>query len=272
MLSVCGSIYQNGNIVPFVRSILDLAGDPDDIEFSIVEDEAGSDLMAGCWDRIRSMTHRLKVTPITKEERVAYFGECIAFYERESIWPAEVTRELRDRLGLYESGRIPRIWFPPAKPYNLSVEASSGDVILNTPVDLIAHFDLTDLYRKFKEALKTRAFLSLHLGLKGGNMVRHHGTRIFNRTLFAVIRKTDRKWSPKPFGFDERWFPNAFFDDDWNTRAQMAGAESRGWEEFFGERRFLSMPDSPWQPEYLCERMLERFPSFMQTIREYQAR
>jgi len=272
MLSVCGSIYMNENIVPFVRSILDKASDPDNIEFSVVEDEAGSDLMAECFEKIRSMTKRLKVTQVTKEERIDYFGQCIMFYERESIYPPDRINELLDRLGQYASEDLSRIWFPPARNYDLSVKVSSGDVILNTPLDLIINFDVSEAYRKFKETLAPGKHLSILFGLEQGNIVRHHGTRLFNRELFDVLKKNDPRYSPRFFSFDERWFANAFFDDDWNDRAEDVGAVSRGWEEIFGERRFLTMITSPWLPEYLAKGMESNFLYFKERIQEYQLR
>ena len=272
MLSVCGSIYLNTNLFRFVRSILDKASDPTNIEFSVVEDEAGSDLMAECFEKIRSMTKRLKVTPITKEERLNYFDECIDFYEREAIYPPDRIEELRRRLDGYMLGEIPRIWFPPARNYDLSIMASSGDVILNTPLDLIVNFDVSECYRVFKETLEPSKHLSVLFGLEQGNIVRHHGTRLFNRDLFGALRKTDPRYSHRYFSFDERWFANAFFDDDWNTRAEKVGAVSRGWEEIFGERRFLTMVDSPWLPDYLCDDMVRDFPYFNKRILDYKER
>jgi hypothetical protein len=272
MLSVCGSIYQNENLLRFVRSILDKASDPDNIEFSVVEDEAGSEVMLDCFDQIYSMTKNLKVVQVTKEERVDYFEQCILFYERESIFPPDRISELYRRLRWYISGKLSRVWFPPARNYDLSIKYSSGDVILNTPLDLIVNFDLSEAYRKFKEKLAPGKNLSILFGLEQGNIVRHHGTRLFNRDLFDLLKKNDPRYSPTFFSFDERWFANAFFDDDWNTRAEKAGAVSRGWEEIFGERRFLTMIDSPWLPEYLSDNMIEDFPYFAKCIQEYKSR
>lgn len=262
----------NGNIVPFVQSILEKADNPGDIEFSVVEDEAGSDMMAECFDKIRSMTRWLKVTPVTKEERIKYFGRCIEFYEKGWIFPVELTDQLRNRLTMYQYGEIPRLWFPPARNYDLSIQNSTGDVILNTPLDLVVNFNLSECYRKFKERLAPDSNLSLMFGLEQGNIVRHHGTRLFNRGLFYRLKKVDQNYSPESFSFDERWFANAFFDDDWNRRAEKIGAVSKGWEEVTGERRYLTMINSPWMPEYLSENMIENFPCYERNIRAYQLR
>lgn len=251
MLSVCGTIYLNPNVVPFAQSILDRASDPDGIEFVITEDEAGSDLMAQCFDKIRSMTKRLKVLPVPKEERLAHFEHCINFYERENIVPQNYVLEFRTRLSLYESGKIPRMWCPPAWNYNRSVAASSGDVILVTPTDLLCTFDLSRDYRRFKEEKEKRAHLCLLFGLSVGNPTRHHGTKMFNRTLYTAISWTDPKFSSQRFSYDARWLFRSYAEDEFNKMAEKAGAEARGWEERFGERRIFEMPASPWWPAYI---------------------
>ncbi len=269
MLSICGSIYANANLVPFVRSVLDNTKSPDEIEFSIVEDEAGSEMMAKCFEEVRALTKRLSVIPVTKEERVAYFGRCIGFYGKELIFPAKKVIEFRRRLTLYEKGKIKRIWFPPTRNYNKSVEASSGDVILITPLDLHVDFDLVEAYQKMKEATAGREYLALQFGLKEGNRVRCHGIRIFTRSVYEALKQTDPKFSPEPFSFDERWFTLGFYEDDWNERARLLGAESRGWEEKFGEARMFSMPPSPWFPEYLCADMIRDVQFFNERIKSY---
>ena len=273
MLSICGAIYANGNIVPFVRSVLDQAKDPDQIEFSVVEDEAGSDLMAKSFEEIRTLTKNLKVFANTKEDRIAYFERCLGFYSREQVFPPRLIRHLRHRLERYALGEIPRIWFPPGRLYNRAVAESSGDVILNVPLDLLIHFDLSRIYEAFKEALSKREHLCVLFGLKEGNPVRQHGLKMFDRSLFELLKEVDPGYSDEPFSFEERWFHPAWHEDYWNERAARVGkAEARGWEELFGERLLFSMPDSPWAPEYLCDKLLANSKDLLDCFRRYLAR
>lgn len=271
MLSICGSIYANANFLPFVRSVIDNAKEPDQIEFVAVEDEAGSELMAKCFDQVRTVTKNLKVLQETKEARIAHFNKVIAFYERESIFKPEKIAELRSRLALYISGKIPRIWFPPGRLYNRAVEASSGDVILNTPLDLLVHFDLSRIYTQFKKELSVRKHLCVLFGLKEGNRVRQHGLKMFDRKLYEALKERDPKYSDTAFSFEERWFHPAWHEDYWNDKAMRAGGEARGWEELFGEQLLFSMPESPWMPEYLCEKLLENSAYFLGCFKKYLA-
>lgn len=272
MLSICGCIYLNQNIVPFARSVLENANDPDNIEFSVVEDEAGSDLMASCFETIKTMTKRLKVIQVSKEERLAHFERCIGFYEREEIFPPERIEEFRRRVEFYGSGQIQRIWFHPSWLYDRAVEASEGDVVLVTPLDLLVTFSLSEAYKRFKEGMGQRKYLCLLFGLREGNRVRQHGIKIFNKDLFYALRIKDPKFSAEPMSFDGRWLSPAFTEDDFNLRAQKAGGECVGWEEFFGEPRVLLMPDSPWFPEYICNDMGRDHPYFLDCIMRYLAR
>ncbi len=273
MLSICGSIYDNANIVKFVRSVLDQAKDPDVIEFSVVEDEAGSYLMLKCFDEIRTLTKNIKVFSVTKEDRIAYIRRCIDFYSRERIFPPRMILQFRDRLKRYADGSIPRIWFPPGRLYNKAVAESSGDVILNVPLDLLVHFDLSRIYAEFKEALSKREHLCVFFGLKEGNPVRQHGLRMFDRALFDLLKEVDPAYSVEPFSFEERWFHPAWHEDYWNERAGRIGkAEARGWEELFGERLLFSMPESPWAPEYLCDKLPQNTAALLDCFRGYLAR
>lgn len=272
MLSICGSIYDNGNIVKFVRSVLDHAKNPDEIEFSVVEDEAGSYLMTKSFNEIREMTPRLNVIQVTKEERVAYFEHCLDFYAAQRIFPARKIIEMRRRLHAYVTGEIPRIWFPPTRNYNKAVEASTGDVIVITPLDLKVPFDLSECYSKFKAAMNGQEYLSLQFGLKEGNQKRCHGIRIFNRATYEALKQTDPNFSSEPFSFDERWFTLGFYEDEWNERARLLGARSVGWEELFGEARMFEMPPSPWFPEYLCRDMAGNVQTFNESIAAYLSR
>jgi hypothetical protein len=272
MLSICGSIYMNGNIVPFVRSVLDGASDPDGIEFSVVEDEAGSELMAKTFEEVRALTRNLKVLQVSKEDRVAYFRRCITFYERETIFAPERIAEFHARVDRYEDGDVPRIWFPPGRLYNRAVEASSGDVILNTPLDLLVHFDLSRIYLEFKAALAQREHLCVHFGLREGNPVRQHGLRMFDRALFDALKERDENYSDEEFSFEERWFHPAWHEDYWNEKAGRIGnAVAKGWEELFGERLLFSMPESPWAPVYLCEDIVRHSTHFLECFKRYLA-
>lgn len=268
MLSICGGIYHNANIVPFVRSVLENADEPGEIEFSVAEDESGTDLMARAFEKVRTMTKNLNVIQVPKEERITYFERCIAFYEREKIFPRDTTLRFRHRLSMYASGNS-KLWWHPAWLHNKVVAASSGEVILLTPLDLLATFDLTKTYRQFKEARALRKHLCVLFGLREGNKVRQHGIKMFNRGLFDTLKKSDPKYGPGKFTFDERWFSPAYGEDDWNERARLAGGESLGWEELFGEPRMFLMPDSPWFPEYICDDMARDHGAFLTCMQGY---
>ena len=282
MLSVCGSVYQDGYFLDFVRGILDRASNPDGIEFVVSEDEAGSQVMAEVFDQVRSMTRHLKVLPVPRQERVDYIRKCVSFYERERIFPPSSIGEFRARLDRYESGQLPRMWFAPAWNYNRAISAASGDVIVNTPMDLHIHFDLWAAYLKFARAAASRNHLLVHFGLRNTDEFRYHGLRMFDRGLFLALKKRDLRFTserrppgPPPsmeFSFDERWFVRALYDDDWNDRAILAGGGSLGWEELFGERLLFSMPDSSWQPEYLCNDMYRDWRFFADCIGKYMSR
>lgn len=272
VLSICGSIYLNGNIVPFVRTVLENASNPDEIEFVVVDDESGSDLMAQSFDAIRKMTPRLTLMEVPKEERLAYFRRCVDFYEREAIFSPEKIAEFRERLALYEDRKIARIWFPTSRNFNRAVEASTGDVVFVTPLDLLVPFDLSKVYEKFKEAKAAREHLCLQFGLDCGNRVRHHGSRIFNRGVYEALKRTDPRFSQEQFSFDERWFVVSVYEDEWNERARKIGGISKGWEEVFREPMVMTMIDSPWFPEYLCRNMLSDFSYFIERITQYLLR
>lgn len=261
MLSVCGSIYQNDRIVEFVRSILDNASYPDEIEFCVVDDEAGSDLMEKSFDAIYGMTKHLKVLHVLKSDRIAYLGRVLAFYEKNAIYPQDHISDFKRRFAQYISGEMPRLWFPPSRNLNKAVAASSGDVTLVMPLDLIAHFDLSKAYWQIKAVLTVQKHFSAHLGLKGVDELSYHSIRIFDRPLFDASLKTDPKFSPEPFGFDERWFILAYGEDEWNMRSSRIawpGGRQFGravWSDIFGWKALFSMPESPWFPEYLCSNM-----------------
>lgn len=274
MLSVCGSVYMNnGNFAGFARNILDQADDPDGIEFVVADDGSGSDVVAESFEKVRSMTKGLTVVPVTRAERVDYFKRCVLFYEQEAIFPPDRISEFRVRLSRYESEESRWLWFPPNRNYNKVISMASGDVVLHTPVDVMIHFDLSQMYRRFKERMAERKYLCVFFGLLEGNTARCHGLRMFNRSLFDALKRLDLRFSPEAFSFDERWFVRAFGDDDWNVRAESIGAWARGWQEITGEKAMFSMLPGPWQPlEYLCKNMGGDIQFFMGCIKEYLRR
>jgi hypothetical protein len=273
MLSICGSTYRNPNVVLFVRSVLEQATNPDDFEFVVAEDESGSDEVAGYFDQIRKMTKHLRVLPVPKAERIKRIQQCIDLYTREEVFPEDVMTEVRQTLARYESGQIKNLWFPPSRNFNHTIEAATGDVILQVPLDLVVHFDLSFVYKRFVEAKKTRTHLCAFFGLRMHNWKAQHALRIFDRGLHDVLKQTDPRFGPEPFAFDERWFTMSLYDDDWNLTASKAGASARAWEELFGDRLLFEMPPKdPWAPEYLYKEVRTRHRFLLDCVQKYRRR
>lgn len=244
MVSVCSSVYrETEQLEIFVRSVLQQASDPENVEIIIINDE-GYEPTTKVLQRLSREFPQLKYFIRTKKERCEFIRKQISFYENNQLFSDEIIDDMRWIVDGYEAGLINRLWFPPGELFNLAVSKSRGDVLMISPADYLCTFDISLLYERYLgvKKLERKSFvghfdwvdfssldpmpdickiLCKKVGVE--DLVRNCLNQIDSNSLTVVqgqhgARLIDRESFDKVGGFDGRWFVRAWNDDCFNQK------------------------------------------------------
>ena len=248
MFSFCSSIYRETvELDVFIRSLICNASDPNMLEIIITNDE-GYTSTASILNRLQDEFPQVKSITISKEDRISFIKSCIDLYTKDSIFPEPDINIMIDTLSKYESGEIDRLWFPPARGYNLAAQASIGNILAIIPSDYVCFFDATEVYNRRNEILNEYGVIACNFGWIRLSDI--PDKLLYNDTIDTLYKNIDadkrtslnnmlnialgmnlpttsscqhgsRVVSRNLFddvgGFDDRWFLRAMYDEIFNT-------------------------------------------------------
>lgn len=273
MISICSSIYRSpGLVYNCISDIFSNASNPDDIEIVCVHDESDYDKDTATSLAAAAVGKRVKTINVTKSDKMSYIDHNINFYQKESIFSQEDIDDMKNRLGEYANGKLKCIWMPPANNYNKAVKEAQGDVVMIFPLDLRVPFDISCVYKKFKE-IKAENGRFAQFGF--GSVKMAHGIKIFDKGMFDSVQKTDTRYSDSSFGCDPRWFVRAFAEDDFNDKMVNLTKTSPCWQDRFKDNYLFQMQSEPFKLEYLVKKCLHNnsiSQYFMNSIKAYKGR